>query len=221
MKEIIEALQLNLPSYETTLPFSKKTVSFVPFKVKDAKNIAIILQENDKKLALKAMVDLLKRNTKNINVEELCLADAEYLFLQIRSKSVDEVLNLIKNEEKVQINISDIKHRNEIREENISVGNNITLILTTPAIKDLLKLSTLEKEELFKASIQKISMKNEIYHVNKYVTDEIKELLDNLPISIIPKIDQFLKHQPELYITLPFKSGETEVSGILNFFIFR
>jgi hypothetical protein len=221
MENLIEDLEKLFPTYETTLPFCKKTVSFKPFKVKDAKTIAIILQENNKKLALKAMVDLLKSNSKDVDVYNLCLADAEYLFLQIRSKSVDEVLNLIKDDEKIQLNISDIKTRNNCKKEKITIGNNIVVHLETPLIKNLLKMNSLEKEELFKASISQITVKNEIYDLHKYVPEDIKNLLDNLPLSVMPALDKFMREQPELYATLPFNSGEKEVSGILNFFTYR
>lgn len=221
MNNLLNVLSEMLPTYETTLPFSKEKVCFKPFKVKDAKNIGIILQEDNKKLALRAMIDLIKQNAPECNILDLCLADAEFLFLQIRSKSVDEILNLVKNNEKVQVNISAIKHRNEIKTEKITIGDNITIFLKTPTIKNLLKLDTLEKEELFKASIEKIIVKNEIYHLNKFITEEIKNVIDNLPISVLPKIDKFLKNQPELYVNLNFANDETEVSGILNFFTFR
>ena len=218
---IIEHLNSSIPEYETTLPISKETVSFSPFRVKDAKAITTILQEDNKKLALKNMVELLKAYTKGTDIEELCLADAEHLFLQVRSKSVDEILNLIYNGKKVQININEIKARNESCEEEIKVGNDITLVLSTPKLKNILRLNSLDKEELIKACIQKVVVKNEIYKVNKFVTEEIKQIIENLPLSILPKIEMFLKKQPELYLSLQLEEEQKEVSGILNFFTFR
>ena len=218
---IIEHLNSSIPEYETTLPISKEIVSFSPFRVKDAKAITTILQEDNKKLALKNMVELLKAYTKGTDIEDLCLADAEYLFLQVRSKSVDEILNLIYNGKKVQININEIKARNESCEEEIKVGNDITLVLSTPKLKNILRLNSLDKEELIKACIQKVVVKNEIYKVNKFVTEDIKQIIENLPLSILPKIEMFLKKQPELYLSLQLEEEQKEVSGILNFFTFR
>lgn len=217
---ILENLHSLIPNYETTLPFSKEKVSFTPFRVKDAKALSVILQEDNKKLAFKNMIDLLKTYASGTNIDDLCLADAEYMFLQIRSKSVDEILNLIYNNEKIQVNIAEIKPRNEVTEEHINLSGMI-LVLQTPTVKDLLRLPSFDKEEVAKACIQKIIVGNEIYKVNKFVTEEIKQLIENLPLSIVGKLDSFLKRQPELYLNLSVLEGTKEVSGLLNFFTYR
>jgi hypothetical protein len=218
---MIELIDENLPSYTTTLPFSKQVVTFTPFKVKDAKNISIILQENDKKLALIALVNTIKGCCKNLQINDLCLADAEYLFLQIRSKSIEEMMNLVFENKKKQININDIKAKNSILSEEIIVGSNIRVVLETPKIKDLIELSSLTKSELINSSIKKIIVKNEIYDKNKFLPEEIKKTIDNLPISFAMKAEQFLQVQPELYIEIDFDGTKKEVNGILNFFTYR
>ena len=217
---ILKNLHSLIPNYETTLPFSKEKVSFTPFRVKDAKALSVILQEDNKKLAFKNMIDLLKTYASGTNIDDLCLADAEYLFLQIRSKSVDETLNLIYNNEKIQVNIAEIKPRNEVTEEHINLSGMI-LVLQTPTVKDLLRVPSFDKEEVAKTCIQKIIVGNEIYKVNKFVTEEIKQLIENLPLSIVGKLDSFLKRQPELYLNLSVLEGTKEVSGLLNFFTYR
>jgi hypothetical protein len=219
--DFLSSLNGLIPTYETVLPFSKQQVVFTPFRVKDAKSISIILQEDNKKLALTSMVELLKSNTKNLDVGSLCLADAEFLFLQIRSKSVDEQLNLIYNKEKVQVYIPNIQHRNSIKNEIIQINNNFVLTVETPTVKDLLKLPSIEKEDLIKATIKKVTVGGEVYHVSKFVTEEIKTLLDNLPLSVLPKLETFLSNQPELFITLKAGDEEKEVSGLLSFFTYR
>lgn len=221
MTDILQSLNKLLPTYETTLPFSKKQVTFVPFRVRDAKTISVILQEDNKKLALKIMVELLKANAKGASIEDLYLADAEFLFLQIRSKSVEEVLNLLHNNEKIQVNISDVKHRNNPKEEIIDIGNHIHIHLQTPKVKDLLKLQSLTKEELMKACIKKIVVKKEVFDLDKYVDENIQNILNDLPLSVVPKIDKFLKEQPELYLILALGDDQKEVTGLLNFFIYR
>lgn len=218
---LIESIQAMLPIYETVLPFSQKTVQFTPFKVKDAKNISIVLQEENKKLALTAMVELIKSNSKNVNVYDLCLSDAEFLFLQIRSKSVDEQLNLIYNNEKISVFIPNIQYKNKIETDIIEITKDFTVVLETPQIKDLLKLNTLESIELGKAAITKITYKGEIFYVNKFVSEEIKNILDNLPLNVISKLEAFLEKQPSLYVILETKSGPKEVTGFLNFFTYR
>lgn len=218
---IIESINLSIPQYETTLPFSKQTVQFTPFRVKDAKALTIILQENNKSLALKNMIEILKQYTKNVDIDELCLADAEYLFLQIRSKSVDEILNLLYKDKKIQVNINDIKWKNEELEEEIKIGLDLSLFLSTPKIKHLIRLPSLEKEDIIRSCIQKVIFKNEIYKVNKFVTDEIKQIIENLPLSVLPKIETFLNKEPQLYLEITLDDEKKEVSGILNFFTYR
>jgi hypothetical protein len=219
--DLLNSLESLLPTYEVVLPFSKEKVTFTPFRVKDAKNISIILQEDNKKLALNALVDLLKTNSRGTNPLELCLADAEFLFLQIRSKSVDERLNLVYNEEKIQVYIFDIQTRNEIATKSIQIANDVHVEMETPTIKDLLKLKSLDKEDIIKACIKKVIVRGEIFHVNKFVTEEIQKLIDNLPMNVMPKFDEFLKLQPELFVELQTKEGNKEVSGFLSFFTYR
>lgn len=219
--DILNSLESLLPKYQTTLPFSKQSVSFVPFRVKDAKNISIILQEENRKLALTSLVDILKTNVKDINILDLCMADAEFLFLQIRSKSVDEQLNLIHNKEKIQVPISDIYGKNDISSQTIYLTNSVNLVLETPTIKDLLKLPSLDKENIIQACIKKVIFNGEIFSVGKYVTDEIKLILDNLPMNVLPKFDEFLKKQPDLFLTIKTEEGNKEVSGFLTFFTYR
>jgi len=219
--DLMSSLKSLLPTYETILPFSKQKVIFRPFKVKDAKSISVILQEENKKLALISLVELLKNNTENANVMNLCMADAEFLFLQIRSKSVDEQLNLIYNQEKIQVYIPDIKHRNEISSDTITLTNSVFITLETPTIKDLLKLDTLDKEDFLKACIKKVNVGGEVFHVNKFISEDIKTILDNLPLNILPKFEEFMKTQPELFVVLQTQDGDKEVNGLLRFFTFR
>lgn len=218
---MLDNLHEFLPTYETTLPFSNKQVEFVPFKVKDAKNISIILQENDKKLALISLTKVLTNCTKNLNINDLCLADAEFLFLQIRSKSIEEYITLVSNNIKVKVNVSEIKPRNKISTVEINIGNNLKVVLETLKIKDLLILNSLNKEDMLKASIKKLIAKNEIYSVDKFVPSEFKKILDELPISVTLNAEDFIKNQPELYVNVDFNGEIKEVSGILNFFTCR
>jgi hypothetical protein len=136
---MFELINDYLPTYTTELPFSKQKVQFTPFKVKDAKNIAIVLQEDNKKLALIAMVSVLKNCTKDVVIHDLCIADAEYLFLQVRGKSIEEYITLIFNDTKKQFNINELKTKNNIQSQErahnynsaSNLNNNISLLFNS------------------------------------------------------------------------------------------
>ena len=161
---LTEELKTYFPTYECVLPVSGKICKFNPFKVKDAKNLSIVLQENNKKLALIAMVELLKNNSKDVDIDSLCIADAEYLFLQIRSKSIDEVINVVYENQKHSLNISDISCKNSNTQNKIiNIGNEISIELEIPTIKKLLILNSFEQSDLRKSAVKKVIIKKEIY----------------------------------------------------------
>lgn len=217
----IETLTKNLsPIYETILPFSGKKVLFTPFKVKDSKNISIILKEENKKACLNAMISVLKSNTENVIIDDLCLADAEYLYLQMRGKSVGEEITIKLQNGPYTFNIADIKTRNNFVDEQIIIKDGVYAKIKTPSIKDLLNGSMNEEIDVIKKYIKSVVVNNEIYDLNKFLSDEVKNLIENLPYSFIKKMEDIIKKQPELYISVPDESGEREVSGTLSFFTF-
>jgi hypothetical protein len=215
---LLENLNSFLPVYATELPFSKQVVSFTPFKVKDAKNISVVLQEENKLLSLKALYEILKNSTKDVVVENLCLADAEYLFLMIRGKSIEEKINLLIDNKPIQIKINEIKWKNELVSKDIKVSNELSFNVETPVLKDLLKFKQFSKKDFLLCSIKTITANKEIYDVSKFVTDEIKQFLENMPISVLNELEK-IKH-PELYINVSNDETESEVSGLLTFFTF-
>lgn len=214
IEELLKNFKETEPKYETILPYSNKKALFTPFKVKDAKKIALILQENDKKLGLLAMYEILKNNSTNINVEELCLADAEHLFLQIRSKSVEELLNVIVNGKKYKIQISEISSLNSIQDVTVELNEKVFLHLQTPTLKQLIKKETFTPEVYSKSCIKSISINGQIFYVDKFLNKEAEEFINNLPLLVIEKIKGFVEKEPKLF----FKLEEGEVSGLLSFF---
>jgi len=219
MSDFIKNLNSVLPLYECVLPFSDKKVFFNPFKVKDAKNISIIIQEENKQLVLRTLVDLVKSCCKDINPLELCLADLEYLFLMIRSKSVEENLNLLVKGVPTKVSIFDVKPKNKIDKSEIKISDNMSLKLETPKVKDLLKFSELSKKDIGLSSIKQVIVNKEIYQVDMFVSNEIEELLNNLPLNAMTEIEKF--NQPQLSLAIKTDGGESEVSGILSFFTFQ
>jgi hypothetical protein len=217
--DIINLFKESQPKFETTLPFSKKKVLFTAFKVKDAKKISLILNEDNKKLSLIALYECIKDNCDLKTVKDLCLADAEYLFLQIRSKSVDELINVIVNEEKHQIGICNIESKNSIQSLNIPVGESITISLGTPSFGDLLKQDSFSDEVYSKSCIKNIIISGQVFYLDKFVNDKCKEIIENLPMSTMKKINEFVKNEPKLWFKIQKENSESEVSGFLSFFI--
>jgi hypothetical protein len=136
----------------------------------------------------------------------------------IRSKSIEEKINLLVNGNPVQVNIFDIKTKNKIVSKEISIAPEFSIFIETPTIKDLLQVKELNKKEILLSSIKKISTRKEIYDVHKYINQEIKDFLDNLPIWVLGEIEKTA--HPELYVNVKDKEKESEVSGILTFFTF-
>jgi hypothetical protein len=217
-ENIIQTIDSLFPVYECVLPFSQKTVKFTPFKVKDAKIMALISEEKNKKLILNSLIDLLKNKTKNVDIMDLCLADAEYLFLKIRSKSVGEHISLIVENKNVNLNIDEIKTKNTLSEKEIKISSALTLKLRVPKLKNLIDINLDNKEEYINSMIFSAVMGNEYFDLEKFVPEKIKEIIDNLPLKFLNELDSFYKEQPQLYIKLDNDSNEREVQGILTFF---
>lgn len=217
--DILNLFKESQPKFETTLPFSKKKVLFTAFKVKDAKKISLILNEDNKKLSLISLYECIKDNCNLNNVQELCLADAEYLFLQIRSKSVDELINVIVNQEKHQINIGDIENKNQIQSTLIPVGDSITITLESPSLGDLLRQDSFSEEIYSKSCIKTITIAGQVFHLDKFMNEKCKEIIDNLPLFTMKQINEFVKNEPRLWFKINKENVESEVSGFLSFFI--
>ena len=159
MNNLKEKINSLLPWYDCVLPFSKLEVSFTPFKVKDAKNISIILQEENSILGLKHLIEILKNNTNLKGIDNLCLADAEYLFLQIRAKSVEEKIDLVIEDDKkisFALKIDDIKFEPGKLTKTVHITNNILLELKQPTVMDYISVDSIDDELMFTKIIKSI-----------------------------------------------------------------
>ena len=106
----------DVPKYEITIPSTDKKVYFRPFLVKEQKVLLIALESQDEKQILQAVVDTIKACIyEDIEIDKLAIFDLEYIFLQIRGKSVGETADLImkcrecNHENKVKVDLEEIK----------------------------------------------------------------------------------------------------------------
>ena len=230
------------PTYELELPSTGKSISYRPFLVKEEKVLVIALESEDNKQITTAIKAVLKNCilTKGIKVEALPTFDIEFLFLNIRGKSVGEELevNIIcpddgKTEVPVTINLDDIEvKKNENHTNKIKLDNTIMMEMKYPSLDQFIKSNfdfndknAMDQSfELIAASIDKIYTEDEVWATADCTKKEVKEFLESMNSSQFKAIESFFETMPKLSHTINVTNPKTKVKsdvvleGLASFF---
>lgn len=230
------------PTYELELPSTGQTVKYRPFLVKEEKLLVIALESEDTKQITNAIKTVIKNciETKNIKVEALPTFDIEFLFLNIRGKSVGEEIevNIICPDDgettvPVKINVDDIQvQRNDEHTKQIKLDDNLMMEMKYPSLDQFIKnnfdLSSnnamQQSFELVASCVDKIYNEDEVWSASDVTKKELMEFLDQMNSNQFKQIEKFFETMPKLAHTVKVKNPITDVEsdvvleGLSSFF---
>ena len=229
------------PRYELTLPSTDKVVQYRPFLVREEKILLVAMESNNNKEILNATKEILRACTfEKIDVDTLPIFDIEYIFLQIRSKSVGEIAKfkmLCPDDKetyadvevdltKVNVQVDDAHTNNVLIDENRKLGivfNYPTLEMTKAGFNvDDTNVDTLF--DIMSLSINHIYEGEKIYPSKDSTKEEMKKFLEQLPQTAFVKIKTFFETMPQLRHSVEVENPKTKVKstivlkGIRDFF---
>ena len=232
------------PTYELELPSTGKTISYRPFLVKEEKLLVIALESEDTKQITNAIKAVIRACilTKGVKVETLPTFDIEYLFLNIRGKSVGEDIdvNLIcpdynETEVSVSINLDDINVKKPDGHTNkIKLDNNLMMELKYPSLNEFIKnnfdpnevgTNAMEQSfDLIGSCINKIFNEDEVWVAADCSKKEINDFLDSMNSNQFKEIESFFETMPKLSHSVKVYNPTTKVEsnvlleGLASFF---
>ena len=230
------------PSYELELPSSGKTIKYRPFLVKEEKVLVIAMESEDTKQITNAIKAVLKScvQTKGIKIETLPTFDIEYLFLNIRGKSVGEELevNIICPDDEetsvpVMIALEDIQvEKMDGHSPQIKLDSKLMMEMKYPSLDEFIKNNFDFKEEnqmdqsfqLIASCIDKIYSDEEVWATADCTKKEVNEFLESMNSSQFKLIEKFFETMPKLQHTITVTNPKTKVKsdvvleGLASFF---
>ena len=230
------------PTYELELPSTGQSIQYRPFLVKEEKVLVIALESEDNKQITTAIKAVLKSCilTKGVKVESLPTFDIEYLFLNIRGKSVGEELevNVICPDDgettvPVVINLDEIEvQKDENHSNKIKIDDSIMMELKYPSLDQFIKnnfdfndKNAMDQSfELIATCIDKIYTEEEVWATADCTKKEVKEFLESMNSNQFKKIETFFETMPKLSHTVKVTNPKTKVEsevvmeGLASFF---
>ena len=230
------------PTYELELPSTGKKVKYRPFLVKEEKLLVLALETESTKDISNAIKTVLKNciQTRGVKVENLPTFDIEYLFLNIRGKSVGEEVevNLIApdddvTEVPVTINIDDIKIQKDKKHNNkVKLDESLIMEMKYPSLDQFIKSNFDFSEEtsmdqsfdLIASCIDKIYNEEEVWSTSDCTKKEVKDFLEQMNSMQFKEIESFFETMPKLSHSIKIKNPKTKVEstvvleGLSSFF---
>src|SRR6056300_124825 len=231
---------LETQTYELTLPSADVKVKYRPFLVKEEKILLQAMESENKKEIIQALKDIVSACTYGkINAEELPTFDLEYIFLQIRAKSVGEVakLKVLCPDDKetyadVDIDLSKIdvqvddKHTNNIL---IDDEKKLGIIMKYPTLNSMnenidKKLDSKVIFDVLRKSIYEVYQGEKTFKASDYSEDELQKFIDSLDSKTFKKVQSFYETMPKLIHELEVTNPNTNVKskvvlqGLADFF---
>lgn len=232
------------PTYELTLPSSGKSIKYRPFLVKEEKILILALESQDIKQITTAIKQVLKECilTKGVKVEELPTFDIEYIFLNVRGKSVGEAIDLIitcsddgETEVSVKIFIDEIQvQRDPEHSQEIKLDDNLLLKMKYPSLNEFIKnnfdfsgedASTIEKSfDIISSCIDMVYSAEESWSAADCTKKELNDWIETLTSNQFQEIEKFFNTMPKLAHTFKVKNPKTGVEsevtleGLTSFF---
>jgi len=230
------------PTYELELPSTGKPIKYRPFLVKEEKLLVLALETEDTKEISNAIKAVLKNciQSKGIKVESLPTFDIEYLFLNIRGKSVGEEIqvNLIAPDDgetsvPVTINIDEITvNKSEDHTNKIKLDDNLMMEMKYPSLDQFIKnnfdmsgnVGIDQSFELIASCVDKIYSDEEVWVAADVTKKELIEFLEQMNSIQFKQIEKFFETMPKLSHEITFTNPKTKVEstvvleGLSSFF---
>tara|TARA_B100001057_G_C22835727_1_gene945127 strand:- start:1654 stop:2370 length:717 start_codon:yes stop_codon:yes gene_type:complete len=229
------------PTYELVLPSSNRKIRYRPFLVKEEKLLIIAMETEDQKQitnAIKSVISncILTRGTK---VEKLSTFDIEYLFLNIRGKSVGENVEVIvtcpddgKTQVPVVIDLDAIKiKRDPEHHDDIKLDDTLTMKMKYPSLDEFIKnnfdvenIGVTESFDMIASCIDQIYSEEESWTSSDCTKKEMQDFIEQLSSKQFKEIEKFFETMPKLSHTVKVVNPNTKVEneivleGLASFF---
>jgi hypothetical protein len=233
--------KISTPTYELELPSTGQKIKYRPFLVKEEKLLLLALETEDNKQITNAIKTVIKNciETKGIKVETLPTFDIEFLFLNIRARSVGEEIevNLICPDDgettvPVTINVDDIKvEKNKNHHKQIKLDDSLMMDMKYPSLDQFIKNNfdlngnTMEQSfELVADCIDKIYSEEEVWSSSDVTREEMVDFLEQMNSLQFKQIEEFFETMPKLSHKVKIKNPKTKVEsevvleGLSSFF---
>jgi hypothetical protein len=226
--------KLNAPIFTIEMPSNKKSVKFRPFTVKEEKLLLLASESDDAKFINDTILQVLNNCfVDDIDIAELATFDVEYLFIQLRAKSVNNIITLkFKDDnEKVisqEIDLEDVKVYFDPNHTNkIQLNDEVSMVMKYPSFGMIEKMSSENNKgltEVISACIDKVYTADEVMDLKDYTKAEIATFIESFTSKNMREIEAFFNSLPKLKMDILYKDEETdtmkkrEVSGLQSFF---
>ena len=233
---------ISTPTYELTLPSSNRKVKYRPFLVKEEKILILAMESQDTKQIVRSVKDVLSKCilTRGIKVEKLSTFDIEYLFLNVRGKSVGEDIEVMvtcpddgKTQVPMSINIDSIKiQRDENHSRDIKLDDVYTLRMKYPSLNEFIKNNFGDVEnmgvddtfDLIASCIDQVYSEEESWASEECTKKELSDFVESLNSSQFKLVENFFVTMPKLAHTLKVTNpntkveSEVKIEGLQSFF---
>jgi len=229
------------PTYELVLPSSGRKIKYRPFLVKEEKILIIALESQDQKQIASAVKSILTGCilTKGTKVDKLSTFDIEYLFLNVRGKSVGEQIEVMvtcpddgKTQVPMSINIDSIKvQKSDNHNADIKLDDTYTLRMRYPSLNEFIKSNFNAEDikvddtfELIASCVDQVYSEEESWTQEDCTKKELTNFIEQLNSSQFKEIEKFFDTMPKLSHTVKVKNPNTNVEseivieGLQSFF---
>ena len=221
--------KISTPTYDLTIPSSGKKIKYRPFLVKEEKVLIIAMESQDDKQIAQAVKDVLDSCilTKGISVDKLATFDIEFLFLNIRGKSVGEEVEVLvtcpdddKTKVPVRVNLDHIKIvKSDEHQRDISLDDKLFMRMKYPAMGEFVKSNfSVDTQvddtfDLVCSCIEQVYSEDESWSASDCTKEELNEFLEQLDSKQFKKIEKFFETMPKLSHTIKVINPNTKVEN--------
>ena len=222
--------KLNTVKYELTVPSTGETLKFRPFLVKEQKTLMIAQESEDEVVIQNALADVISSCTfEKIDPWNVPSFDLEYIFLNVRGKSIGEMLEIsvlcpddMETRVPVKINLEEIEVTIDDDHTNlVDLDENIKMVMKYPTLKDVTRAITTDEEvsqteqmfKMVKMCVAEIHDGETIYNNVDISDEDLEEFIDNMTTAHLEKVNTFFDTMPKLFHVVKIKNPNTEVES--------
>jgi hypothetical protein len=237
--------KLDVPTYEIMLPVSKKKIKYRPFLVKEQRNLLMAMEASEANTIQQAVKDILYNCTltEGIDIDKLPIIDVEFYFINLRAKSVGEVVEtkykcnnevdgqICGNIMEKDINLMDIKVTQDKEVPNeIQLDPKVTIKLKYPEfsiVENSLQYDDINEVtfNMVAQSIEYIYDGEQFYYAAEAQPKEMLEFVEGMNQEQFAKVEDFFNNLPKLKETIEMNCSKCgfhhkiDVEGLENFFV--